>query len=226
MTVRALGMPPSTTKEKIFDILLGSSRPHRDFINNAVRLYGLSDVSILTYYKYTHRELFINDDFIVEPGTIAIAPITHTIGKVDYYGEEVHISTIVPISIYNQTAYSIVAETNFDNHYSFYTEKIVKPILAKRLFIVFSGQHYLRNLRSLGFKTFDSIIDETYDTIEDSTIRFEQTIKQMQYLVTIPQEEILAKIKPIVEHNYQLMLSTDWLGQFHAKLKTVLTETK
>jgi hypothetical protein len=100
------------------------------------------------------------------------------------------LSQVIPLSIYNQTAYSVVAETNYDNNYIFNTEKIVKPILARRLFLVVSGQHYLRNLRSLGFKTFDGIIDETYDTIAD----FEQrctidTRTNDRYLFDCPQDQ-------------------------------------
>ena len=219
-------LTPHVTKEKTFDILLGATRPHRDFIYNKIINSDLVNKSILTYYKVTHLELFTNNNFIFEPGTNSITPITHTVGKVEYHGEELHISTIIPISIYNQTAYSIVAETNFNNDYSFYTEKIVKPILAERLFIVFSGQHYLRNLRSLGFKTFDGIIDETYDTIEDSAARFEQAYKQMEYLAALPQEEVLLQIQEIVQHNKRIMFETNWQGQFYTKLKTVLTETK
>jgi hypothetical protein len=132
------------------------------------------------------------------------------------------LSQVVPISIYNQTAYSIVCETNYDNHYNFYTEKIVKPILAERLFIVFSGQYYLRNLRSLGFKTFDGIVDETYDDIEDYNLRFELACEQITYLINQPQEKILEQIRPITEHNKQIMLETDWYGDFAKELRAVL----
>jgi hypothetical protein len=216
-------LTPFNTKEKIFDILLGAARPHRDFIYEKAVASGIDKLSILTYYKATNVDLFNNDNFIWESDMIPLKAINHSIGKVSYHNSEMSISTIVPINIYNQTAYSIVAETNFDNDYSFYTEKIVKPILAERLFIVFSGQHYLRNLRSLGFKTFDGIIDETYDTIEDSTTRFEQAYKQMEYLITLPQADVLAQIREIVEHNKRIMFETDWQQQFHSDLKTALT---
>jgi hypothetical protein len=132
------------------------------------------------------------------------------------------LSQVVPISIYNQTAYSVVAETNYDNHYSFCTEKIVKPILAERLFLVFSGQHYLRNLRSLGFKTFDGIIDETYDIIADNNQRFKLACEQITYLCNCSQEEVLAKIRPITEHNKRVMMETDWSGDFAKELRAVL----
>jgi hypothetical protein len=131
---------------------------------------------------------------------------------------------VIPFSIYNQTAYTVVAETNYDNHYSFYTEKIVKPILAERLFIVFSGQYYLRNLRKLGFKTFDGIIDETYDSIADNDQRFSSACEQMEYLFNQSQEEVLAKIRSVTEHNKQVMLETDWYGNFSKELRAVLLD--
>jgi len=134
------------------------------------------------------------------------------------------LSQVVPISIYNQTAYSVVAETNSDNHYSFCTEKIVKPILAERLFVVFSGQYYLRNLQSLGFRTFDGIIDESYDSVEDYDLRFKLACEQIKYLCEQSQEEVLAKIRSVTEHNKQVMLETDWYGNFSKELRAVLLD--
>ena len=91
---------------------------------------------------------------------------------------------------------------------------------------MFSGQHYLRNLRSMGFKTFDIIVDERYDEEADNNIRFEMVCNEMNRLFNLPQQQVLDSIRPITEHNRKVMLETDWLGQFHANLKTVLTETK
>ena len=61
------------------------------------------------------------------------------------------------------------------------------------------------------------------DTIEDSTTRFEQAYKQMEYLITLPQADVLAQIREIVEHNKRIMFETDWQQQFHSDLKTALT---
>jgi hypothetical protein len=141
-------------------------------------------------------------------------PVNFTIEHVQLHGQQVSISQVVPINIYNETAYSVITETNFMNSYTFYTEKTVKPILARRLFVAFGGQHYIRNLHNLGFQTFDGIIDESYDEEPDQQRRYAMVYEQMQYLFSQPQEEILEKIKPIVEYNYQHMLTTDWYGDF------------
>jgi hypothetical protein len=116
----------------------------------------------------------------------------------------------VPVNIYQKTAYSLVAETNAVNSFNFYTEKIVKPILARRLFVVISGQHYLKNLRSLGFKTFDSIIDESYDEIDDNETRWRCAMEQVEWLSQQTQQTILDRIRPIAEFNLKIIKSRAW----------------
>jgi hypothetical protein len=165
-----------------------------------------------------------NSNWLWEPGITAHDNLRGSITPIKFNGQQMLLSQVIPFSIYNQTAYTVVAETNYDNHYSFYTEKIVKPILAERLFIVFSGQYYLRNLRKLGFKTFDGIIDETYDSIADNDQRFSSACEQMEYLFNQSQEEVLAKIRSVTEHNKQVMLETDWYGNFSKELRAVLLD--
>ncbi len=121
--------------------------------------------------------------------------------------------------MYNQTAYSVVAETCFHDNFAFYTEKTSKPIIAKRLFVMFAGQHYLANLRKLGFRTFDSVIDESYDQESDALIRWKKAWDQMKWLSEQPQEQILERIRPIVEHNFEHIMTTNWANDFRAELE-------
>jgi hypothetical protein len=219
---------PYTTKSKMFDILLGRVKYHRSTVYNFIKNNDLGDRVIMTYLRGNDDIPIQSQDqsgWLWEPGIIQLNnEFQWTVTSVRYQGQSMSLSQIVPISIYNQSAYTVVCETNYDNHYSFYTEKIVKPILAERLFIVFSGQHYLRNLRSLGFKTFDDIIDETYDSVEDCDQRFKLACEQIQYLIDQPQNEILDKIKTITEYNKQVMLTTDWYGDFSRELRAVLLD--
>jgi len=149
----------------------------------------------------------------------------HTIQTVKYYGISITMSQIVPFKIYNQTYYSLVAETNAVNSFNFYTEKIVKPMLAKRLFIVIAGQNYLKNLRTFGFKTFDGIIDESYDYEINDEIRWHMALDQLQYLCKQNPQEVLNKIKDVVEHNQQLILNTNWYENFRQQLAKDIDRT-
>ena len=217
---------PHTAKEFHFDILLGCTRVHREVVYNFVLSHQIDKLAILSYHRHGQIPLRTNPNFIQEDGVEYIGDSRNTGDTVKYMGDMIGMSRIIPAKIYNQTAYSVVTETNAENDFTFYTEKIVKPILSKRLFIVIAGYNYLKNLRSLGFKTFDCVIDESYDDIEDNITRYNAACEEIRKLSLLPQQEVLDKIKSIVEHNKEVMLTTDWLGNFHKELKTALTTTK
>lgn len=216
-------LEPYAVKPQLFDVLLGCQRTHRDVVNEFINGYELNTKSILTYYRYAHLPLQNNQQFITDSKIKFIDNITHSIGEVEYLGESISISKIVPIEVYNSSAYTVITETNAENHFVFYTEKIVKPILAKRLFVAVAGYNYLKNLRSMGFKTFDGIIDESYDEILDNTTRYTEACQQLLTLSSLPQDQVLEKIKPIVEHNFSVMMETNWLLPMHESIEHLIT---
>lgn len=208
-------------KPQMFDALLGAQRAHRDFVFDWVNSNGLSDQVLMTYYHNIRTRLDNNPNFVMETEGVEIIPdrkFSHSIDQIIYYGHRLGVSCVVPLTVYNQTNYSIVAETNFDNEYNFYTEKIVKPIMCKRLFVAISGQHYLKNLRSYGFKTFDGVIDESYDNEPDNQLRWQKAMEQVQWLCKQDPEAIAGHIKHIVEHNHHVMFEHDWYAEFSNSL--------
>lgn len=211
-------------KSKSFDILLGRKKFHRD------NLYAFckdnDDIGIVTYLE--DNEIVFNkaESWIQENEGITInGNIKWTVDKVLYYGYEMSLSQIIPISIYNKTAFSAVAETCYNDDFSFFTEKTSKPIIAKRLFVMFAGRNYLSNLRKLGFKTFDTIIDESYDDEDNATLRWTKAWEQMVWLSNQPQSFILQKVKPIVEHNFQVMMNSNWAENFRHALEQDIVRT-
>lgn len=216
-----------TTNQKhyYFDVLLGCQRTHRDFVYNWLKNYNRLDDNYVKYIQHINQNLKNNPNFIIESEGVEFidnSKLTHSIDQVMYFGERMSLSVIVPYSIYNQCYYSLVAETNFYNEFNFYTEKIVKPILAGRLFVAIAGKNYLRNLRSLGFKSFDCVIDESYDQIEDHKTRWDAALKQLDWLCFQDPQVILDKIAPVVEHNKQVLLTTDWYKDFSSKFSNDL----
>ena len=204
-------LTPYSVKEKLFECLLGLKRSNRDFVYNGFVDNGLADKSIMTYYG---RHPNMLDNFILEPNMISTDVVENSMTKTRYFDENLMISSITPISVYQKSAYSIITETNADNTFSFFTEKTAKPILGKRLFITFNGQYFLRNLRELGFKTFDGIIDESYDTEPDDQKRWQGALEAAIWLSKQDQSEIFKKIEPIAEHNFQ-MINTNWNRQIN-----------
>ena len=129
----------------MFDVLLGRRKPHRDHIYNNID----HDTNWITYYP-TDQDQDITqyrDNEFVWPSDVLDRPrqeITLSVQEVKVDGVIVSLSQILPREIYAKTRYSVVTETLTDNGWSFFTEKIAKPILAKRLFLVASGQYLCR----------------------------------------------------------------------------------
>lgn len=190
-----------------FDALLGRKKPHRDLAYNYIQENGLLDRGITTYINDFKATLAPEDnekwiwqaDGIQDLGLQA-RNIDFTVDRLDYYGHNMSLSQIIPYDIYNQTAYSLVCETNFDNQFVFLTEKTVKPMIARRLFVTLGNQYHLAALRRLGFKTFDNIIDESYDTIEDHTRRHTAAMEQLKYLCEQDQAIVLERAREAIEH--------------------------
>jgi hypothetical protein len=192
----------NSNKPFAFDCLLGRSTLFRDFIEFKYKTSTCSDKFIFSYYK---------DDIKNGLWDFPIGKTCNNSGEIITYNEDKFTpSAAIPYSVYNQSYYSVVAETVYFNTYSFFTEKIAKPILAKRPFVVFSGQHYLKNLKQLGFKTFDNVIDESYDNIFDLKQRMEKAWEQVEYLTTQDPFKIYQQTQEIRDHNYNLFRTTDW----------------
>jgi hypothetical protein len=199
-------------KPRAFDALLGSPKPHRDFVNRAVLENNLQDQFVLSYGgKWNDNSFYAKDYFIWEPGVEVVGDQQPgTAGPVCYYGVHTGLSRVIPIAVFNDTAYSIVAETDHDNTLSFYSEKTAKPIIARRLFVAFTGYRFLANLRTLGFKTFGAVIDESYDLIKNDRERYSAAFEQVKALCNRDQQEVYNIIKPTLDHNYNLIMNTDW----------------
>lgn len=219
---------PYQTKPKMFDILLGEYREHRTLIHNYINDNDLNDKVLMTYINFQEKisaDSNSNTWYWEDDGLEIIdTDLKWTVGQVRYYGQRMSLSQVAPIQAYNQTAYSLVCETNFSDDFVFHTEKIVKPILARRLFIVFAGRHYLRNLHRLGFKTFSSLIDESYDDEPNYLLRGNMICEQINYLIKQDQQNVLDAIKPIVEHNYTVMMTTDWYRNFLKEFQSALLD--
>ena len=115
------------------------------------------------------------------------------------------------IKFYNETYFSIITETSYDQDSLFFpTEKVFKPIMHKHPFVIIGTPHYLKKLRELGYRTFDGIIDESYDDIVDDNKRMQALINEVKRLCNLSDSELLDfrnKALEIVEHNYTTLTS-------------------
>lgn len=119
------------------------------------------------------------------------------------------------LPFYRSTCFSVVTETNFykTDFFSgslYLTEKIFRPMCYLQPFVVLARPGYLKTLRSLGYKTFDGIFDESYDREEDDPTRMLMVVNQIEKLCKMPIDEFhstMIQCRDICEHNYKLLLS-------------------
>lgn len=66
-------------------------------------------------------------------------------------------------NVWNKYQIEVISETDSISNYWF-TEKTANCLATGKPFVLVSGQYSLHRLRTMGFQTFESVLDETYDT--------------------------------------------------------------
>jgi hypothetical protein len=123
---------------------------------------------------------------------------------------------------YQTTNIEVVLETLVDDDRLQLTEKILRPIACGHPFILAATQGSLEYLRGYGFKTFDNIIDETYDTIADPAQRLEAILIEMKRIATLPhdaKQQVYDSLRSIAAYNQQRFFSAEWHNQLITEFK-------
>lgn len=122
----------------------------------------------------------------------------------------------------SQSLLYVVTETVATGRRQHLTEKTFKPIALCMPFVIVSTAHSLRYLRSYGFRTFDHLWDETYDTIEDDDLRYSAIARVLRDLDELPlrcRQRLHRQAQEVCEHNYEHFYS----GTFERVLWSELT---
>lgn len=113
-------------------------------------------------------------------------------------------------SSYINSYINLTTETLFFEDCHYISEKIFKPIANLQPFVVIGSPFILKELKKLGFKTFDSYWDETYDSETSNVDRFRKLNNLIIDLSNKPIKEIhdmYYKMLPDLVYNQKLLLS-------------------
>jgi hypothetical protein len=113
---------------------------------------------------------------------------------------------------YQHIALDIVTETTYNYPYPFVSEKTLRPIACKRMFIVVGAPGILQLLRNKNFVTFGDVIDESYDLIQDPVLRWKKLEQAILNFVNQPLEtiqKIVSNKSSVLEHNYQTLIDLE-----------------
>jgi len=173
----------------------------------------------LKYHRWKlATDLHKND--LLKFGLISLSDMDIESDKINTEDSNDPILNMLPISIdnidlYNEfmplvkkhfldTYISIITESTYDKGSIFLTEKTTKSIFALHPFFIVASPGYLEYLRSIGYMTFSTWFNESYDLENNIDIRIGKIVNQIKELVKIPEHElqsILVDMLPTLIHN-------------------------
>lgn len=107
----------------------------------------------------------------------------------------------------------LVFETFFDADGSggtFVSEKTFKPLRHAQPFVIFGAPGTLQVLRDLGYRTFDHVLNNSYDTVIDNTQRYIQLRAELDRINGLDLHALYQQCRNDMVHNQELLLSSKY----------------
>lgn len=174
----------------------------------------------------------VNEDFRMSPQDVAVwnRHADRFIGKTQTLAGERNHTRDEKQSIWQlqndfvqQSLINLVSESTVNFPYPCMTEKTFRSILTKRPFIIIGDRGCLDIVKKLGFKTFDSLWDESYNNIRDPGERIRSAMDSLENVCNLNAQELTHMIdlcQPLVEHNFRHYMdyhrhntSSDWYNK-------------
>jgi hypothetical protein len=115
--------------------------------------------------------------------------------------------------LYQDTDISLISETCFYDDQLFITEKIYKAIANFHPFIIVGPTRSLEYLRSRGYRTFDTVWDESYDTVPNTPDKITAIVELLNSLNQIKMSDferwksMMLQCMEIAAYNERLFMS-------------------
>ena len=198
------------SRERDFTVL---NRLHKSW--RALAMADLKNLDLLdnSYWSYCEPGVFDDAECPIEIDAIAglrtateefLRSAPYISDELDFDQRNDH-STLVPK--YHVNSYcNIVMETHFDADQSggaFLTEKTFKPIKHGQMFFVAGPAGSLQVLRDLGYRVFDSVLNNSYDLETDHTQRW-MALTRSIYFAQSELPDLFEQCRDDIEHNQQL----------------------
>lgn len=203
--------------EKLFGLFIGQMKTNR-----AVILYQLATnnpdnslVSLMRHDSYNFENLENLSDWLTvdEQSKMVDWYINNHVHSIDnkhptdwYISPTSHADMNTSLLRYYQKfAVEIVCETFTMGNAFMPSEKTVRPLMAAKPIIVYGPRYYLSRLRGLGFQTYQSLWDESYDLYSGPQrwALMQKTITTLSNLSLADQHDLLTTAHKIALHNRQ-----------------------
>lgn len=209
---------------KSYNCLQKRLRAHRIWFYIYLYKDDLLDHGLVSMNKYDHHANYFEGrhlpDNIVEEANTLLPLLVY--GKNNNeHDDNFYIRRILD-NVCLDTWVSVVSEASFSDydHTLFLSEKVFKPIACFHPFIVVGNKGSLKELRKLGYKTFDGFIDESYDDLPTFE-RYDAIIESIKKIIAIEDKVSWYKsMEDILIHNYEtLKRNAKQFNPAHAELE-------
>lgn len=199
-------------KKKLFDVLLGKNDGRRNKVFDLFCKHNMIGESFINFYNErmienhsTRFQIYRSPELDEYEDPRVISATLLSTNQVEGLENGISMSHSIPKKIYENSWYSVVAETNSGT--TFITEKTTKCLLAGRIFVMFAEQDTLKKLKEYGYQTFDGLIDESYDNEVSQDKRFEMAFEQLITLSKANHNLSYEMMHDRLVHNQQLCLN-------------------
>ena len=175
----------------------------------------------LGYFSYNTEldvgELLTDNPIEIDSFTDLRKHIAEFIKDGPYYADDLDSNThnlyATTVKEHFEDSYlNLVLETHLDADQSggtFLTEKTFKPIKNAQLFLIVGPQHSIKQLKKMGYRTFDHVIDHSYDNIKNNTQRWNAVMREAEKLIIHEHlHSLYVECKEDLIHNQQLFLKS------------------
>jgi hypothetical protein len=187
-----------------FLFLNGRGRSHRKYLIDRFSNLQLLDQSIWTNLDIKNGALnYLAPVYEVDQYSKNIGnPSSDEFIKHELFGGEWG-EIYLKAAPYIDTYFSLVTETVFEYPHSFRTEKIWKPIAMGHPWIAVANVGYYRDMRNLGFQTFNGIVDESFDLIDNNQQRINRIATVVEDLCQQDLASFLNECYNVCKYNQQ-----------------------
>lgn len=221
----------------------GRARPHRKYLWERFRQLGLLNSSLWTMLdgRPTIRDktyTLVSGETNLMATTTPIQQLPPQYETVQYRNNHVAIDAptrqfikhdmfnntwgeiYIQAEPYIDTYFGLITETVVAQPGSFRTEKIARSIAIGHPWICVANRGFYKDLRNLGFETFGTVIDESFDQIDNTQDRTDRIVEIVQDLCSQDLVKFLDACYSICKYNqqhlmeYRRQLRSDFPGRF------------
>ena len=204
-------MPPNRNYSRVFITFNNLSTEKRSYRLNLVA--RLLEKKLDGYISLNHNdeqiktEIFNPNSLLSKPSKRKVLEQLMGIPRLTIDTDTQHgaLSADDNLDTLAQGLFHIVTETIFYDNKLHLTEKIFKPIVARRPFFLVAAPGNLAYLKSYGFMTFDRWIDESYDLEPDPDQRIIKIVAEIERICQMTPEAVntmFNDMQSILEYNF------------------------